>query len=177
MKLVLHGSPWRLRFGALVVALLLISLIQWLAPGLLSLAENAVGDYTWRAGASTTMERRVVVVDIDEASLAKVGAWPWSRQTMVKLAERLEAAGAAVQVYDVLFDAEREGDADLAEAFGRVPAVLGAGLFARRGHDAAGRPRRRAPGLVRLPAFCAGQPRPRRQQLLRAAAAAPSSGT
>jgi adenylate cyclase len=125
MKLVLHGSPWRLRFGALVVALLLISLIQWLAPGLLSLAENAVGDYTWRAGASTTMERRVVVVDIDEASLAKVGAWPWSRQTMVKLAERLEAAGAAVQVYDVLFDSSREGDADLAEVWSKLPVVVG----------------------------------------------------
>jgi adenylate cyclase len=104
MKLVLHGSPWRLRFGALVVALLLISLIQWLAPGLLSLAENAVGDYTWRRGR----------IDDDGASCRcrrhrrgqpceSVGAWPWSRQTMVKLAERLEAAGAAVQVYDVLF--------------------------------------------------------------------------
>lgn len=125
MSGLLNRSPWHLRAGALLAALLLVAGIGRWAPGLIETIENHAGDFTWRLGSSREPERRIVLVDIDEASLDRVGPWPWPRQTLARLSERLHAAGAAVQVYDVLFDAEREGDADLAEAFGRVPAVLG----------------------------------------------------
>src|SRR3954454_19677760 len=35
------------------------------------------------------------VVDIDEASLAKLGQWPWPRSTLAMLAARLSELGAA----------------------------------------------------------------------------------
>lgn len=121
----LLGSPWRLRGVALALALLIVGLLAHLAPGLGSQVENTLGDYTWRLGASERPERRVVIVDVDEESLNRLGAWPWSRQTLAQLAERIHASGSAVQVYDVVFDASREGDAVLAEVLGRVPTVLG----------------------------------------------------
>jgi adenylate cyclase len=43
------------------------------------------------------------VVDIDAASLAKVGQWPWPRTTVAKLLQGLTDRGAAAVVFDVLF--------------------------------------------------------------------------
>ncbi len=45
----------------------------------------------------------VRIVDIDEASLAAVGQWPWSRQDMARIASRLAELGAAAVVFDILF--------------------------------------------------------------------------
>ena len=45
----------------------------------------------------------VRIVDIDEASLARLGQWPWSRAIMADIATRLTELGAAAVVFDVLF--------------------------------------------------------------------------
>jgi adenylate cyclase len=47
--------------------------------------------------------RPVTVVDIDEASLAKYGQWPWPRTLVADLASRLTKMGAVVVAFDVLF--------------------------------------------------------------------------
>ena len=43
------------------------------------------------------------IVDIDEASLAKIGQWPWPRTTVRDLLAQLTAKGAAVIAFDILF--------------------------------------------------------------------------
>ncbi|HEV8678523.1 MAG TPA: CHASE2 domain-containing protein, partial [Stellaceae bacterium] len=45
----------------------------------------------------------VLIVDIDEPSLKRVGQWPWPRSTLAQLVDRLREAGAAVIAFDVLF--------------------------------------------------------------------------
>lgn len=45
----------------------------------------------------------VVIVDIDDASLERVGQWPWSRDVLADLVRRLHAMGAAVIVFDMVF--------------------------------------------------------------------------
>ena len=45
----------------------------------------------------------VVVVDIDEASLASYGQWPWPRTIIASLIERIFQSGAVVLGFDVLF--------------------------------------------------------------------------
>jgi adenylate cyclase len=45
----------------------------------------------------------VRVVDIDEASLARLGQWPWPRHRLADLVDRLTALGAASVSFDVLF--------------------------------------------------------------------------
>jgi adenylate cyclase len=45
----------------------------------------------------------VRVVDLDEASLAALGQWPWPRHRLALLLDRLVAFGAATVVFDVLF--------------------------------------------------------------------------
>lgn len=45
----------------------------------------------------------VRIVDIDDRSLATQGQWPWSREQMALLTNRLTSAGAKAIVFDVLF--------------------------------------------------------------------------
>lgn len=120
-----RDHPWRLRLSALALAGALVALLQALVPAVFAGAENVVGDFTWRVTTGATQERRVVIVDIDEASLRAVGPWPWSRATIARLAQRLETAGAAVQAYDILLDSGRDGDAELRELWAGLPVVAG----------------------------------------------------
>lgn len=45
----------------------------------------------------------VRIVDIDDASLAALGQWPWPRTTIARLVERLADAGAATIAFDMVF--------------------------------------------------------------------------
>ena len=49
----------------------------------------------------------VKIVDIDDASLARIGQWPWPRTQLAELLERLTQAGAAAIAFDMVF-AERD---------------------------------------------------------------------
>lgn len=52
----------------------------------------------------------VRVVGIDEASLKAYGQWPWSRDRLARLVDRLHAMGATVIVFDMIFaEADRIG--------------------------------------------------------------------
>jgi adenylate cyclase len=48
-------------------------------------------------------QRPVVIVDIDENSLRKLGQWPWPRTRVADLVNRLTEAGALVIGFDVVF--------------------------------------------------------------------------
>ncbi len=116
--------PWLLRTAALFVSAAAAVLPAVLSPQAVSGIEDRVGDLFWRVGASSRAERRVVLVDIDEASLRELGAWPWSRNTMAELASRLNDAGARVQAYDITFADSRAGDEALQAAWSSVAPVV-----------------------------------------------------
>ena len=62
----------------------------------------------------------VVVVDLDEASLAREGQWPWPRSTVARLIGRLQDAGAAAIGLDIVFaEADRSSPAALAPRWKR----------------------------------------------------------
>lgn len=57
-----------------------------------------------RQTASSAPDDRVVVLDIDEKSLAELGRWPWNRATMAALVDRLfDDYGVAALGFDVVF--------------------------------------------------------------------------
>lgn len=45
----------------------------------------------------------IVIVDIDEASIARIGQWPWSRAVIARMVDRLGELGAASIAFDVVF--------------------------------------------------------------------------
>jgi adenylate cyclase len=66
-----------------------------------------------RAHASTEPETRLVVVDIDEISLAELGPWPWPRERIATLLEHLLADyGARGVALDFVFPEAADGDGD-----------------------------------------------------------------
>ena len=74
---------------ALMVALL------WLAPPILSRAQDAVFDgYQRAAPRAFDPEAPVHILDIDEAALDLYGQWPWPRSYLAELTRRLFDHGA-----------------------------------------------------------------------------------
>lgn len=125
MKAFWRNHPWRLRLAALAFSAVAVALVQWVVPQALLGTEALAGDAAWRLGATAQAERRLVVVDIDEASLREVGAWPWPRATLAKLSQRLAQAGALVQAYDINFSDAKDGDGELRQAWAQAPVVAG----------------------------------------------------
>lgn len=91
--------------------------------------DDKVYDARLRTGMPGTLEPRVVIVDIDTASLAALGAWPWPRERVARLVNILfEQQGVALLGFDMVFpqpDPQEGGDALLAAALRDRPVVLG----------------------------------------------------
>jgi adenylate cyclase len=53
---------------------------------------------------------RVVIVDVDERSLAAIGQWPWRRDLIGQLIRRLREEGASIIALDIIFaEPDRDG--------------------------------------------------------------------
>jgi PAS domain S-box-containing protein len=59
---------------------------------------------------------RVVIVDIDEASLARFGRWPWPRDVLALLVRRISDRGAATIALDLMLHGEDGGTPSPARA-------------------------------------------------------------
>jgi adenylate cyclase len=61
-------------------------------------------DLRLRATMSQTIDPRIVIVDIDEKSIAEIGRWPWSRDVVAKMVGNLfDRYKAAIIGFDVVF--------------------------------------------------------------------------
>ena len=54
----------------------------------------------------------VRVIDIDERSMKEFGPWPWRRELLAQLSERLASAGVRVVVFDIVFPGATPGPLD-----------------------------------------------------------------
>lgn len=102
---------------------------------------------------SPAADDRILIVEIDDASLAEIGRWPWDRKEHARLFEVLAKARPAAVGYDVLFVEPGSGDADLAAAIARTGTVILSAAIA--GEPDAARPRIEPP-LGRLARAAAG---------------------
>jgi len=93
----------------------------------LFLPNERLRDLFLRPQASDAPEPRVLVVDIDEASLAEIGPWPWPRERLAHLTEILLAAydarGVALDIVLPTSSADSNGDARLALLAAHGPVV------------------------------------------------------
>jgi adenylate cyclase len=77
-----------------------------------------------------TLDERIVIVDIDEASQAALGQWPWSRDTLAKIVDNLfDVYEIRVLGFDTLFAEAEESSAERlllnieSDDIGQIPAV------------------------------------------------------
>ncbi len=105
---------------------------QWnpVASGSL-FADEWLRDHFVRLHASTRLEPRIVVIDIDESSLASAGPWPWPRTRLADMIDALlQDYGARGVALDMVLPepADSEGDSRLADLARTKPLVLAQAL-------------------------------------------------
>jgi len=65
--------------------------------------EHKINDAMFLLRGEIQGDQNIVIVDIDEKSLKKLGQWPWSRDKVARLLENLKEDGAAIIGIDVVF--------------------------------------------------------------------------
>ena len=70
----------------------------------------------FQARGARSWDDRVVVIEIDDNSLKKLGAFPWSRTRYQQLIEQLTPANPSVIAFDILLSESSRDDAGLAKA-------------------------------------------------------------
>ncbi len=96
-----HHEKTRLYALGLCLSVLLAVLSVW-QPVVLRKADGAVYDHLLAARTQTPFSDAVVLVGVDEASLAALGQWPWPRYRLALLLEQLQRLGARVVALDIL---------------------------------------------------------------------------
>ncbi|MFK8251546.1 CHASE2 domain-containing protein [Ancylobacter terrae] len=127
-------------YAAIVTLPLVIVLgLIWLQPASFSRLRNNLFDFYQRLDPRPwSPDLPVRILDIDDASLARLGQWPWPRNRMAELVTRLAGAGAASIGFDIAFsEADRTSPdtlaADLPE--GPVRDQVAAALGGLPSHD------------------------------------------
>ncbi len=118
-----QAPAWRLRAGFLAALLAVTVLVYQL--DLFWRVDLAIFDTALPTGPAPA---DVVIVAIDDSSIAQLGRWPWPRAVHAALLDRLREAGARAVALDILFtepeSASGAGDIALATAMRRGPPTV-----------------------------------------------------
>lgn len=98
-----HAAPDRHTLLVGLILLAVVALIQLADPPPLSSLRLAVFDHYQRLAPRPYTPLPVRVVAIDDRSLAALGQWPWPRDVLARLVQRLDALGASAIAFDVVF--------------------------------------------------------------------------
>ncbi|WP_342119450.1 CHASE2 domain-containing protein [Pseudoduganella sp. OTU4001] len=116
-----HGARWLL--GLLLTALAAAQLMQVLPSDSIARMDTFFAGLRMRLEPAE-LDPRIVIVDIDERSLAEVGRFPWSRDKVARLVEQLTAHyGVAAVGFDVSFP-----EADTSSGYAVLERLAGAEL-------------------------------------------------
>ena len=91
---------------ALTIAapILIASLVVVLKPPFLPDFSNQIFDWYQRVDPRQwDPASPVMIIDVDDESLARIGQWPWSRASIAQIVTRLGDLGAAVVAFDFVF--------------------------------------------------------------------------
>jgi adenylate cyclase len=103
----------RFSLSALILLILLLNTTGIYRYPAVDQLENWTYDARLNLTRPNTLDDRIVIVDIDEFSLAEVGRWPWSRDKLATLVDNLFSHyGASVVGFDIVF-AEKDGSSGL----------------------------------------------------------------
>ena len=123
------------RLGALLLLGLLCLVRVW-DPTFVQFLRVKGFDLYQNLKPSAVAERPVVIVDIDDESLALHGQWPWPRTLLARLTERLAGYGVAAIGFDIVFaEPDRHSPKLYAESMPELPAAVRDALQGLAGND------------------------------------------
>ena len=99
--------------GLLVVLIFIGNAARFYRLNLVDHLSAILYDYRLQMTMPRTVDERIVILDIDEKSLKEEGRWPWSRDRLGLLMDKLfDKHGVAVVGFDVVF-AEKDESSGL----------------------------------------------------------------
>ncbi len=99
--------------GLLVVLFFVGNAARFYSLGFVDRLSENLYDYSLQLTMPRTVDERIVILDIDEKSLKEEGRWPWGRDRMALLMDKLfDKYGVAVVGFDVVF-AEKDESSGL----------------------------------------------------------------
>ena len=100
----LKQNAQRISIGLGIALVFLCHAIGLIQIPLINTLDNYIYDARLRMTMPRGVDQRVVILDIDEKSLAEVGRWPWSRNKLAKLTNRLfDDYNIRILGFDVVF--------------------------------------------------------------------------
>ena len=90
---------------AVIVAIAITGALVFALGSSLSSFEERAGSFPWLLASDANPEERIAIVSIDERSIAEVGPWPWSWSVIADLVDKINDAGAQLQIHDIIYPA------------------------------------------------------------------------
>ncbi len=91
-------------FGLLIVLVIVGNAAQFYLLPMIDKLSAVLYDYRLQLTMPRTLDDRIVILDIDEKSLKEEGRWPWSRDRLALLMDKLfDKYGIGVVGFDVVF--------------------------------------------------------------------------
>jgi adenylate cyclase len=119
------GQSFGIGRSVALLVLLALTLLRFWDPLPVESLRLRVFDFYQRLQPRVAVARPVTIVDIDEPSLRELGQWPWPRNMIAELVERLGRAGAVVIAFDVMFpEADRTSPALVASTLHTIDPVV-----------------------------------------------------
>jgi adenylate cyclase len=88
----------------------IVSGLMFLKLHPLETLEEKLYDYRFKVRGSLKHSDNIVIAAIDEKSIEKLGRWPWSRNVLAMLVEKLSKAGAELIVFDIILSESERND-------------------------------------------------------------------
>ena len=132
-SVALLRGPGRAAALALVVGALALRIVD---PGIITELRVRGFDLVERIWPRASPAARVVIVDIDEKSLAQYGQWPWPRHLVAELVRRIAQGNPRVVGIDTMFaERDRLSPAEIARELPGLPPALADALAQLRPND------------------------------------------
>ncbi len=108
MNIKKHLKKFAVYFVAVVIVSVSLSFTYEYIPKSLESLDKQLRDYLFVIRGKEDVSGNVVIIDLDDKSLNKIGQWPWSRDIISKLLVNLTNAEVGIITFDMVF-AEPDG--------------------------------------------------------------------
>ncbi|MDK9709075.1 MAG: adenylate/guanylate cyclase domain-containing protein [Desulforhopalus sp.] len=100
---LLRPTPFKAGLVSIIACCLLWYSFGYEKPAFFSAIDARIVDAMFRVRGPQPTSGAVIIVDIDEPSLKEHGQWPWPRDIVADLTQKIYGAGALVLGFDILF--------------------------------------------------------------------------
>lgn len=108
--------------GSLITILTAGVMLMKLSP--FEMVEDKLRDYRFKIRGAVKPPDKIVIAAIDEKSIERLGRWPWDRDRIAQLLDKLTAAEAELVSFDIVYSEQEKNDPILGRAIRDAGNVL-----------------------------------------------------